>query len=361
VESAPESLTAGQGVHFYTHHKNFLGTGFYNSRSLIAGRLLDRHRVAVDLAFIENRLRRALELRRVVCGGDAYRWVFGESDDLPGLIIDRYGDACVIESTCAGMDVLMPTILKAVQLIHPWKTVVLRNDAPSRRLEGLSEEVRVVVGSAEVPQIFECDGFRLSADLTKGQKTGFFFDQRDNRRAVAALSSGRRVADVFCHTGGFGLWAARAGAAQVVGVDESSSALDMARMAADANGFKDRMTFEKADGFEWLAASKETFDIVVLDPPKFSPTKKDLPKAREAYIRLNALALKRVVSGGFLATSTCSQHVDREEFRQILSRASYHAGRRTKILQWGGQSPDHPIRPSMPETEYLKFALLHVL
>jgi 23S rRNA (cytosine1962-C5)-methyltransferase len=360
VQSFPPDLSAGDLVHFYNAREEFLGTGFYNPHSLIAGRLLDRRAQTVDRLLLESRLRQALELRRKLYRGDAYRWVFGESDDLPGLVIDRYGDVCVLESYAAGMDRLMPLILEALRALGPWKAIVLRNDNAVRDLEHLPKQVEVAEGAVDAPHVFEVDGVRMAADLRQGQKTGFFFDQRDNRALTASFCPGRQVLDVFCHTGGFGLWAAKAGAASVVSVDESEPALALARQNAERNGLKDKMRFEQAEAFRWLAGCQDTFDVVILDPPRFAASKKHLPKAMEAYIRLNALALKRVAGGGLLATASCSAHVGREEFRQILSRAIYESGRRARLLHWGGQSKDHPVRLSMPETEYLKFAILHV-
>jgi 23S rRNA (cytosine1962-C5)-methyltransferase len=321
---------------------------------------LERRETEIDASFFGARLQRALDLRRRLFSDDAYRWVFGESDDLPGLVIDRYGDACVVESFSAGMDRLLHIAAQALADFHPWKTIVLRNDASARRLERLPEEVRILTGQPDAPHWFATDGLTLAADLLQGQKTGFFFDQRANRAAVAGLASGRSVLDVFCHTGGFGLRCAQAGAERVVGVDSAAPALALAKLSAERNGFSARCAWQEADAFEWLTAARETFDIVVLDPPRFAPSKKNLPGALAAYLRLNSLALKRVTGGGFLATASCSAHVSREEFRQVLSRAAYETGRKIKIVFQGGQGPDHPIRPSMPETEYLKFAILHV-
>jgi len=359
VAAFPPALAAGDAVHFYTSHKEFLGAGYYNPHSLIAGRLFDRHATALDAAFFEKRLRLAQSQRDAFYGDKAYRWMFGESDDVPGLVIDRYNDVCVLESFAAGMDKLMPAVLEALRALGPWKALVLRNDVAARALENLPQGVEVVDGKIEGPHVFQTDGLKIAADLLQGHKTGFFFDQRDNRAALGALCAGKKVLDVFCHTGGFGLWAAKGGAVSVKGVDSSEPALELARQNAALNGFGG-MTFEKADAFDFLTASKENFDVVVLDPPRFAPAKKQLPKAIEAYIRLNALGLKRVTGGGLLATASCSQHLDREEFRRVLSRAAQEAGRRARLIHWGGQAKDHPVRLSMPETEYLKFALLHV-
>jgi len=360
VESFPEAIEPGALVHFLTGRHEFLGVGFYNPSSLISGRLLDRRPMDIDLAFFQNRLRRAKELRDGLFPDGAYRWVFGESDDLPGLVIDRFGDACVLESYCAGMDRLIPKIAEAVASFGPWKAIVLKNDAATRKLERLPEEVKVLQGAVDKPHWFKTDGLDMAADLLEGQKTGFFFDQRANRAAVAALSPGKTVLDVFCHTGGFGLWCAKAGATRVTGIDESTPALELATSIAERNGFAQRLTFQKAEALDFLARTKETFGLVVLDPPRFASSKKNLPEALRAYVRMNALGLRRVTGGGFLATSSCSQHVDREEFRQILSRAIHESGRHAVVVHTGGAGPDHPVRPAMPETEYLKFAILHV-
>lgn len=360
VASAPAGLEPGAAVRFMTARGALLGTGFYHPRSLIAGRLLDRGDVVPDAAFFERRFRAALDLRQKLFTDDAYRLVHGESDDLPGLAVDRFGEAVVIESYCAGMDKYLAPLLEGLKAVHPWSAVVVKNDAGLRKLEGLENRVEVVAGDLPRPHWFTVDGVKTAADLLEGQKTGFFFDQRMNRRAVAALSKGRRVLDVFCHTGGFGLAAAAAGAQSVRSVDSSEPALTLARAAAEANGFTDRMTFEKADAFDFLNTCDDSFDVVIVDPPKFAPSKKDLAKAEEAYIRLNALAMRRVTGGGFLATASCSQHMERELFRQVVSRAAHQAGRRARIILSAGAGPDHPVRPSMPETDYLKFCLVHI-
>lgn len=360
IAEAPKDLVPGQAVQFLTARRAPLGTGFYHPRSLIAGRLVDRDETSLDQPFFERRLRAALELRGKFFTDDSYRWVHGESDDLPGLVVDRFGGTVVVESYCAGMDLHMEPLLAAIKAVHPWDVVVIKNDAALRKLEGLEDRVEVVAGDLKRPHWFTVDGVKTAADLLEGQKTGFFFDQRFNRRAAAAVSKGRRVLDVFCHTGGFGLAAAHGGAASVVAIDSSEPALALAREAARENGFDARMRFDKADAFDFLTKSKDMYDTVVIDPPKFAPSKKQLPQAEEAYIRLNALAFNRVSAGGFLATSSCSQHIERDAFRQIISRAAQQAGRRARIVHWSGAGPDHPVRPSMPETDYLKFALVHV-
>lgn len=361
IERAAEGLEPGAPVEFLTSRDERLGVGFYNKQSLIAGRLLDRRETAIDGAFFTGRLQHALNLRLRYFSDNAFRWVHGESDDLPGLVIDRYGDVCVIESFAAGMDRFLPLIVEAVKGFGPWRAIVLRNDASARRLEHLPEDVRVLEGALETPHWFSTDGITMAADPLQGQKTGFFFDQRVNRAAVAALAPGRNVLDVFCHTGGFGLWCARAGAKHVLGIDSSAPALELAQRIAEKNGWAASCDWQKADAFEHLTHSKETHDIVVLDPPRFAATKKNLPEAIKAYVRLNTLGIKRVTGGGFLATASCSQHVSRDDFRQIIARAAHESNRKVKIVYQGGSGPDHPVRPSMPETDYLKFAILYVV
>jgi 23S rRNA (cytosine1962-C5)-methyltransferase len=233
IERAADGLEPGAPVEFLTSRDERLGVGFYNKKSLIAGRLLDRRETTIDGAFFAGRLQHALNLRLRYFSDNAFRWVHGESDDLPGLVIDRYGDVCVIESFAAGMDRFLPLIVEAVKGFGPWRAIVLRNDASARRLEHLPEEVRVLEGALETPHWFSTDGITMAADPLQGQKTGFFFDQRVNRAAVAALAPGRNVLDVFCHTGGFGLWCARAGAKHVLGIDSSAPALELAQRIAE--------------------------------------------------------------------------------------------------------------------------------
>lgn len=360
IERAPEGLAPGARVEFWSSRNERLGAGYYNPRSLIAGRILDRRETAIDASFFAGRLRSALSLRKRFFNEDAYRWVHGESDDVPGLVIDRYGDVCVVESFSAGIDLLLPMVVEAIKTFGPWEAIVLRNDASARRLEDLPNEVRLLEGAVGSPHWFATDGLTMAADVREGQKTGYFFDQRANRAAVAAWAQGRSVLDVFCHTGGFAHACAKAGAARLTGVDTSAAALDLAGRVAQRNGWADRCQWRETDAFEFLTQDKETYDIVILDPPRFSPTKKNLPAAIQAYIRLNVLGMKRVTGGGLLATASCSQHVGRDEFRQIVARAAHESGRKVKIVYQGGPGPDHPVRPAMPETDYLKFLLLHV-
>jgi 23S rRNA (cytosine1962-C5)-methyltransferase len=256
------------------------------------------------------------------------------------------------------MDVLMPRILEAIDKCGPWRGVVLKNDVGPRQLEGLPMSVAVVRG--EVPRLheFAVDGLKILADPVGGQKTGFYLDQRENRRTLARFCKNKSVLDVFCHTGGFGLWAAQAGAAQVLGVDQSKEALDAARANAAANGLDGKMVFEAADAFTWLDQHKGTHDVVVIDPPNICPSKKQLPKALAALESLVASAAARVGKGGLLAVAVCSHHIDREDMRQALARGVSKTRRLVRQIHWAGAAADHPVRPSMPETDYLKFVIM---
>jgi 23S rRNA (cytosine1962-C5)-methyltransferase len=358
IAAFPAGLVPGATVSFQTGRGEFLGTGFLNSKSLIAGRVLSRRAVTPDAAFFEKALLEARGAREAIFPDKTYRWVFGESDELPGLVIDRYDDVCVVESYCAGMDVLMPQILEALEKCGPWRGVVLKNDVAPRALEGLAMNVSVARGDVPRPHEFTVDGLRLLADPVGGQKTGFYLDQRENRRALARLCAGKTVLDVFCHTGGFGLWAAQAGAVRVRGVDQSKEALELARANAQNNGLDGKMTFEPVDAFSWLAEHKDLYDVVVIDPPNICPSKKQLPKALAALESLVKSAAARVQKGGILAVAVCSHHIDRQDMRQAIARGVSHTKRLVRQIHASGAAADHPVRPSMPETDYLKFVIM---
>ncbi|HOW28353.1 MAG TPA: class I SAM-dependent rRNA methyltransferase [Elusimicrobiota bacterium] len=360
VAAVHGEVVPGGVVPFYTGRNDFLGVGYYNPDSLIAGRILSRQDVVLDEHFFENRLKRAMAYRAAVTADQSYRWVFGESDDLPGLVVDRYDDVCVVQSYCLGMDKLLPLALEAIKRLGPWKAIMVRNDSAARAFEKLEVMVRLEEGIIQTPHWFSQDGLQLAADLKAGQKTGYFFDQTDNRKIVGTFCRGKRVLDLFCHTGAFGLWAARAGCQSLTGVDSSEEALGLAKAIFDKNGLPVAPVFIKSDVEEFCNGSRDKYDVVVADPPRYAVNKRQLPVAMKAYIKLYALALNKVADQGFCALASCSQHVDRELFRQILSRAVQESGRRARLVLWGGQAKDHPVRLTMPETDYLKFALLQV-
>jgi len=339
------------------------GVWSFNPHSLIAARLLDRDPAAViDAAWAEARLAAALALRTRLFDAPFYRLVHAEADGLPGLVIDRYGEALALQANTAGMEVLTPALVEALcRLLSP-SLIVARNDAAVRRLEGLPEEIRLLHGSAAPVEVRE-GGLRFAVDLLGGQKTGWFFDQRENRDRVARLAPGATVLDAFCHTGGFGLRCAAAGAAQVTLLDRSAHALDLALATAAANGLGERVRAERAEALEaleTLGASGARFDIVIADPPAFAKTRKDHPAALRGYGKLARLAATLVAPGGFLCFCSCSHHVAPGEFAEAAIWGIGRARREAKLLFQGGAGPDHPVHPALPESAYLKALLFQL-
>lgn len=359
VEGAGE---AGGPAEVFSASGRCLGTGTYNRASLIACRLFSRQRTSLDRAFFEARVRAALEFRQKLLPGEScYRLIFSEGDGLPGLVVDRFGDALVLQVSTAGADRLLSTLLEALEAVIAPRVVVLRNDSPSRALEGLDSRVEVVLGALDGPIDAICDGLTYRVDLLGGQKTGFYFDQRENRRAVAPLAAGARVLDLFCYTGSWALEAARAGAANVVAVDSSGPALALAAQNAKLNGFEDRVAFRELDVTAFLdeeAAKGHQYDLVLVDPPPYARSKKDLIEALVRYERLNRKALAVLATGGYLVSSSCSYHVGADDFARALSRAASTGGCGLRLVEWRGQARDHPGVLAMPETRYLKCAIL---
>lgn len=342
---------------------DLLGRGFVNPQSLIAVRLLARERREIDRGFFIEAIGAAIALRRSVYGErEAVRLVFGESDWLPGLIVDRYGDVLVVQSHALGIDRLMEPILDALEeLLHP-RAIVLRNDLPVRALEGAEQEKRVARGTLPEVVEVEVDGVRLEVDVLRGQKTGLFLDQADNRARLAPYVRDGRVFDAFCYAGQWGLAAAAQGAREVVFADTSEWALEAAERHVKAN-FPDLIArFHAVDmtsGFRKIIG-QETFDAVIVDPPAFARRKRDVPDAVRAYRTLNSRAIGLVRPGGVLVTSSCSFHIYRETFEDLLRKAGRDSGRRLRILERGGPGRDHPILLGHPETEYLKCLFLRV-
>jgi 23S rRNA (cytosine1962-C5)-methyltransferase len=340
-----------------------LGTFMFNPHSLIAARRLDRDPDAeIDTAWLRARIGSAAALRARVCGTPYHRLVHAEADGLPGLVIDRYGDVAVMAANAAGMDRLTPQIVQALTEILPLRGVVARNDSSVRRHENLPEDVQLLLGTAD-GTVVEEGGVVFPVDPLTGQKTGFFFDQRPNRDRVAALASGARVLDVFCHTGAFGLRCAAAGAQSVTMVDVSAPALERARLAAERNGLDARSAFHRGDAFEAmesLASGGERFDIVICDPPAFAKSRKDQAAGLRAYQRMARLAAPLVAKGGFLFVASCSHHAPTEEFAAQIAQGMSRARREGRILFSGGAGPDHPVHPHLPESAYLKALLIQL-
>jgi 23S rRNA (cytosine1962-C5)-methyltransferase len=366
VQMIPElkALEPGTIVRVLADDGRALGTALFNPHPLISARLVDRDPEAgVDRGFLAARLTRALALRERLVPAPHYRLVHAEADGLPGTIIDRFGDVIVVQVNTSGMERLTAELLAAIDDVLAPRTVLLKNDAPARQLEGLDSHVRLAKGSLEGPIELVENGARFLADPREGQKTGWFFDQRDNRAAVSKLAAGARVLDLYSYCGGFAVQAAMAGAAEVTAVDRSQPALDLAAQAAALNGVADRCRFQRAEAFEEmqrLADRRERFGIVVADPPAFIKSKKDLHQGARAYRKLARLAAALVEPGGFLFVASCSHHIDAAAFADEVRHGLAAADRSGRVLLSSGAAPDHPVHPFLPESAYLKGMLLQL-
>jgi 23S rRNA (cytosine1962-C5)-methyltransferase len=336
-----------------------LGTGICNGRSQIVWRRLSRDRVALDEAYILGALEKAVARR---APGAYRRLVWSESDDLPGIVADQYGDTVVVQIQTLAMEKRSALIGDLLDRVLRPAEVIFRNDAPIRRLEGLASETHTRSGGPWEPRWASIDGFEVWLDLLGGQKTGFYLDQRAQHAAVAKYCGGARVLDAFCNQGSFGIHAARAGAASVLGLDSAPEAVAAARRNAEKNGVKAQ--FEEANVFDWLndPANKPgpSWDVVILDPPPFAKSRSALEGALRGYKEINLRAMQRLAPGGVLATYTCSHHMQDADLRGVLAAAATDAKRRVRVLEFCHQPPDHPVLLSMPESEYLRGYILRV-
>ncbi len=347
-----------------------LGLGYFNEKSRITVRLLTRDADAViDEAFWEKRIRDAADYRRRTTGLSSCRLIFGEADRMPGLTVDKFNDLLVTQTLSLGMEWLKPLLFPLLlQILSEYGCTVRgiyeRNDARSRTLEGL-ERTQGFWGEPFDPHtVMEENGLQFEIDVENGQKTGFFLDQRFNRAAIRPMSKDARVLDCFCNAGGFGLNAAAAGAAHVICVDASQSAVDTAEANARRNGLEDRMEFVCADVFELLPRLEEQgelFDLVILDPPAFAKSRAAVKAAARGYREINRRGMALVRPGGFLATCTCSHFMTPELFRQTVALAARDARRRLLLAEERAQAPDHPVLWGADESAYLKFLLFQVL
>ncbi len=362
MDQATKALPRGTMVTVEDAGGEKLGAAIFNPNSLIAARFLTRDpKAVIDTDFLIARLKKALVLREVLYPRPFYRLVHAEADGLPGLVIDRYGDVIAVQANAAGMDLLLPQIIEALDAVLAPKTIVLKNESPARTLEGLELYERVAKGALDGPVELEENGARFLADLAEGQKTGWFFDQRENRAQVAALSAGRSVLDFYAYAGGFAVQAAKLGATRVIAVDRSEAALDLAQRSAALNG----VTIEtaRAEAFaemERLAAAGSKFGVVVADPPAFVKSKKDLEAGAKGYRKMTRLAAPLVEPEGFLFVASCSHHMDPVRFAEEVRHGLANANRSGRILRAMGAAPDHPVHPALPESAYLKALLLQL-
>lgn len=359
MDQAARALAPGTLVTLRRADGAALGVAMFNPHSLVAARLLDRDAGrTIGQRFFTRRIERALRLREKLFDEPFYRLVHAEADGLPGLVVDRFDDALVMQSNAAGIARLEPIVLEALSaLLHP-RAVVLRNDSPTRVHEGLPLEVKVAVGALDNRLVLHENGSLFPVDAMAGQKTGWFFDQRRHRGFVAGLAKGGgRVLDLYCYTGGFAVQMAGAGAAETIGIDRSEPALALATEAAVLNGVDAICSFRRGEVFaaaERLAAEGERFDIVIADPPAFAKSRKEVPAALRGYRKLTRLAAALTARGGFLFLASCSYNVGTADFAEAVRRGVADAGRSGKIIRTAGAGPDHPVHPALPESAYLK-------
>ena len=356
------SAEAGVLVQVETERGEFVGIGMVNPLSHIVCRMLTWQREAIDAAFFMRKIEQALAKREAIFDAPYYRLLHSEADGLSGLIIDRFDDTLVVQVASAGMEKLQPIWLVVLEHLLEPRAVVMRNDFSARTLEGLPRLTRVVKGS--VPEFLplvenECVYF---ADVVGGQKTGWFYDIRDNRKMVAELAKDKSVLDVFSHSGGFGLLAAKHGAKTVTMVDASQIALDLAMQAAAENGLTqcDVIKGDAAGVMKTLAAAGKKYDIVITDPPAYVKSKKDVAAGLKGYEKIALYAAALVEGGGLLFTASCSHHASRGAFNKAVLSGVAKAGRNAEILKQTGASRDHPLHPKLPQSEYLKGLLLRI-
>jgi 23S rRNA (cytosine1962-C5)-methyltransferase len=358
MDAAAKALAPGGLVTLKRADGRPLGVAMFNPHTLLAARLLDRDAARpIGRRFLLRRLERALKLREQLYPAPYYRLAHAEADGLPGLVADRFGQVLVVQANAAGMDRLEPAIIDALTALLSPEAIVLRNDSPARALEGLGSEVRVALGAIDGPVPVEENGATFAADVLGGQKTGWFFDQRDNRGFVAGLARGARVIDLYCYSGGFAVAAAHAGAVSVTGIDRSDGALTLAVETARANGVAGICEFRRAEVFAEaaaLAAAGERFDVVIADPPAFARSRRDVSAALRGYRKLARLAASLATPGGVVFLASCSHNVPAADFAEAARRGLADAGRMGRILREAGAGADHPVHMALPESAYLK-------
>ncbi len=358
-------FTPGQQVLVTANDGKALGVAYVNPHSLICGRLISRSATQLlDQSLLVHRLKVALSLRERLFDKPFYRLVYGDSDFLPGLVVDRFGDVLVAQLNTAGMDAMRDEVVAALQKVLKPRAILLRNDSSVRVQEGLPSSIETALG--EVPEFVEIEenNTRFEVPLLSGQKTGWFYDHRLNRARVQNLAGGMRVLDVFSYIGGWGLAAATAGASEVVCVDSSSPALDMVERNAALNGVADKVQAIEGDAFDVLKAlraEREKFDLVIVDPPAFIKRRKDAKAGIEAYRRINQAAMQLLGKDGLLVSASCSYHLQRDSLRDLLLQSSRHLDRNLQIIEQGHQGPDHPVHPAIVETDYIKCLISRVV
>ena len=363
IAKVEDAVMNGDIVSVYDSKDEFIGAGFYNKNSLIAVRILS-HKQAFEIKeVLRTKIIAAKELREELYPErDSYRLVFSESDFLPGLIIDKYNNTYVLQVYSFGMEQQSELIVEILKEDLHAENIFSKNEEYFRKLEGLPTEDKVWFGERKKEIIAE-QGIKYEIDFENSHKTGFYFDQSDNRLFIEKISKGKKVLDAFCNSGGFGLHALKAGAEKVTFIDSSASEIEKAKSNYSLNGFEKEAEYEAGDVFNYLEKCKtgnSKFDVVMIDPPAFAKNKKTLAVARKGYERINKLALEAVENNGWLVTSSCSFHLSEGEFIAAINKAAQKARKNIQLIHFNNASLDHPTLPQMPETSYLKFAVLKV-
>lgn len=360
-----KSFEMGEQVQIVDAQGRARGNATINPNTLICGRIYSRDpAVLLDRSLIIHRLNVALSLREMNFSEPCYRLIYGDSDGLPGLVIDRFHHIFVVQISTAGMDAVQADIIDALNKVFQPEAILLRNDGKFRQTEGLETFVEVVQGEVGDLSPLTENGVEFLAPLLTGQKTGWFFDHRENRARMQQLVKGKRVLDLFSYIGGWGIQALAAGAEQVTCVDASAGALEIAAENANRLGFGSKLRTLQGDAFDIckaLVAERERFDLVVVDPPAFIMRKKDIRNGERAYGRINNFAMRLLSKGGVLVSASCSMHLESSRLIDLLRSNSRELDRQAQIFAQGYQGADHPIHPAIPETEYLKAYFLRLL
>lgn len=363
LSTSPKNYESGSLIEVYDNKNKFIGVGYINPHSLISVRLLTREREEINYDFFRKRIVNAINYRkRFLPESNSFRVIYSEGDFLPGLVVDKYADCLVIQFLTLGMEMMKDTIISVLDEILSPSVIVLRNDSQSRILEGLPLEKKIVKGSPNPLPIINEGEVLIEVDHMSGQKTGFFLDQRENRIALSNYIKEGRGLDLFCYSGAWGLQLAKNGVF-VACVDDSETALSKAKRNFQLNGFQDRCDFVKDDVFNFLrkeAESGNVYDFIVLDPPAFVKSRAKVKEALKGYREINAMAMRLIKKGGTLATSSCSYHIEKAMFLDMLRDSARDAGRNPRLMEYRSQGRDHPILLSVPETEYLKCAFLEL-
>lgn len=365
IGSVSASIAPGEIIDVFDSRNRFAGRGYYNAKSQITVRVLTRdEQEQIDQPFFRKRILECLDYRHKLGYKENFRLVFGESDFLPGLIIDKFGDYFVLQTLSLGMDRWKDTIVNVLHELFSPKGIYERNDVPVRKLEGLKEQKEFLSAPFTTKFEIEEQGVKFMIDVENGQKTGFFLDQKENRQALQHISAGAEVLDCFCYTGSFSLFAAKFGAKSVLGMDVSENAVAQATENAALNGFENICRFEAANAFDLLpvwAKEKKQFDIVILDPPAFTKNRAGIEAAARGYKEINLRAMKLIRKGGFLLTFSCSHFMEPGIFFDMISQAAYDSGKIIRQVAFLSQAKDHPIVWNIEETNYLKGFVLQVI